>query len=690
MSDHRYEDFLCQLQEDIRVQREIQGEGLKKSFVQTVCAGIPDNAFDDVRQLYVDQRVGNYRIAVDGYAFNSEENTLILIIADWHDFEIEENLTKSEAEKLLKPLRRFFELSRSGDLDTVLEFSTPERELADTIRTESIERVRLMIFTDRKVSERLRLLETSPFDTIAAIADIWGPERLFDFYLSGLDHEPVRLDFSAHPIRLTLATVGDGYKSYLGVMPAGLLAGLYQKYGGQLLEGNVRSFLTLRTSVNREIRGTIIGHPERFFIYNNGIAVTARSVEFNDSGDMIGATDFQIINGGQTTASLARAAHSDNADISAIQVAMKLTFIDDDLPEKDAVDLMQNISRCSNNQNKVSGADFSSNHPLHVSMQQCADRLVAPPEPGAQHGTYWFYERNRGSFEQRQMFLKKGAEKDTFNRKYNKKRLIKKVDLARVHLCWQQHPQIVSKGAENLFAWFMDEVEKTWETDRQKGLYGDQYFRDTVSLVIMYNTLRDQVSNQPWYIAGGYRANIVAYAISIFAKYFEVRYGKGSFNFQKIWDRQVLPPGMLAVLLSIAETVQEVLTDPNRLKQNVTEWAKHEACWKAVQDRFDKIGCAFPDIADSWRISREERKEALASAAADAKVDAGVDLMKRVMEYPYWQEALSFARGKGVLTAMQSRSIGKASMIPAKIPTEKECAAALVALELLRQEGFCH
>ncbi len=89
-----------------------------------------------------------------------------------------------------------------------------------------------------------------------------------------------------------------------------------QGRGGRLLEGNVRSFLSLRSTVNKDIRATILKDPEHFFVYNNGIAVTVEDMTLNDKGKLLKATDFQIINGGQTTASLARAVYSDKADVS--------------------------------------------------------------------------------------------------------------------------------------------------------------------------------------------------------------------------------------------------------------------------------------------------------------------------------------------------------------------------------------
>lgn len=689
-SNSRFANYLRELQEDVKRLRQEQGEGLRKSFVLTICSQIPDSEMDDVHPLYVNRKVGSRKVAIDGYVFNSEENTLTLIIADWNDFDEEDNLTATEVDSLLRVLRAFFEFSHAGKLEDEFEFSTPEYELDELIRKEVIDRVHLLVFTDRKVSDRIRHLSTKPLHgDVQADADIWGPERLFDFVSSQKTQEPVHIDFSETPIPLTLATVGQGYKSYQGVMPASVLAALYREYGGRLLEGNVRSFLSLKTQVNKDIRGTILGQPEKFFIFNNGIAVTARDVEFNKNREMTGATDFQIINGGQTTASLARAVMNDGADVSMIQVAMKLTFISEDLPEEDALDLMRSISRYSNNQNKVSGADFSSNHPLHIRIEKCSERIVAPPAPGVQYGSYWFYERNRGSYEQKKMFLR-GEKLREFDRKFNKKQKIRKEDLARVRLCWSQQPNIVSKGAQTLFAKFMENVDKTWTEDDANGVYGDQYFKDSIALVIMYNQLSNAVSKQDWYDSG-YRANIVAYAISLFSRAFQKVFGKDSFDFESIWCKQDLSEAVLSILLQIARFVKEdVLTSSERSKENVTEWAKMEKCWVFSQEAFDRSGIVLPDSMKLCNVSREKRLAARHDAKEAARMDAGIDVQSQVLQYQFWKEAMSFERQHSVLSPMQSRSVSRAAMIPAKFPTERECSLAMAALKTLRQEGFKH
>jgi hypothetical protein len=59
------------------------------------------------------------------------------------------------------------------------------------------------------------------------------------------------------------------------------------------------------------------------------------------------------------------------------------------------------IARYTNSQNRVSDADFFSNHEFHRRIEQIALRLRAPAVGGAQFGTHWFYERAHIRIDQR-------------------------------------------------------------------------------------------------------------------------------------------------------------------------------------------------------------------------------------------------------------------------------------------------
>src|SRR6185437_10145934 len=108
------------------------------------------------------------------------------------------------------------------------------------------------------------------------------------------------------------------------------------EYGPRLLEKNVRSFLQAKGKINKAIRTTILTEPQRFLAYNNGISATAENVEFahpTKGGALLRRVrDFQIVNGGQTTACIYHAFRKEKANLAGLTVQVKLTVMND--PQK--------------------------------------------------------------------------------------------------------------------------------------------------------------------------------------------------------------------------------------------------------------------------------------------------------------------------------------------------------------------
>ena len=205
---------------------------------------------------------------------------------------------------------------------------------------------------------------------------IWDIERFHRVQTSRTRRDDLVVDFSSLDGGglkcLNAGQVAGEYESYLCVVPGQVLADVYAEHGSRLLEGNVRSFLTTRGRINKGIRNTIQHEPGMFFAFNNGIAATASAIELRSGGDgsrIVSATDLQIVNGGQTTASLTAAQIEVKAPLGDVFVPMKLSVV---TPERSEA-LIPRISRYANSQNRVSEADFFSNHPFHLRNQEIRD-----------------------------------------------------------------------------------------------------------------------------------------------------------------------------------------------------------------------------------------------------------------------------------------------------------------------------
>ena len=92
------------------------------------------------------------------------------------------------------------------------------------------------------------------------------------------------------------------------------------------MEGNVRTYLGRVGNVNTGIANTLAMEPEKFFAYNNGIAATASAVTTTEGQGrttlITGITDLQIVNGAQTTASLAAMRRDKKLPAGAVFVPM--------------------------------------------------------------------------------------------------------------------------------------------------------------------------------------------------------------------------------------------------------------------------------------------------------------------------------------------------------------------------------
>ena len=397
-------DFL----ENVKAEAAATGEGSCAAFVGAMAQYLIEAEVlpDFTPSFYTSTTSTRKRYRVDGYVLDEFDYTMNLIIADYDGAE-ERTMGKAASSTNFQRLCVFVDQALNTRLYKEIEMSTPCADLIDLLRLEKerIRKYRLLIFTDADVSDTLKNLDNLDIGGIPAECQIWDIERLFRVCCSDLGRQNIEIDFREYipegiPCLEASSASTAEYNSYLCIIPGKVLADIYDKYGSQLLEGNVRSFLSTKVAVNKKIRETILKCPSMFFAYNNGVSATAMDVEIERSANgthIVSARDFQIINGGQTTASLSNTRHKDKADLKGIYVQMKLTEIDESDMDR-STELVRNISRSSNSQNKVTDADFFSTHPFHVRMEQHSRRIFAPAEAGAQYETKWFYERAKGQF----------------------------------------------------------------------------------------------------------------------------------------------------------------------------------------------------------------------------------------------------------------------------------------------------
>lgn len=688
MSEITLDEFLHNFRQDVLARAEANEDFLEAEFVQKVADELVDSGnCDGFEPCYYRAAAGGMR--VDGFWFDGDEGKLDLFISDFGNRDAVASLTQTEVTATFKRAENFFSASATKKLAGSLEETAPGYQLSRLIAGQwsQFSKVTFYLLSDRSLSERLSVIPDRQEGPITLSYHIWDISRLYRQSMSQGEREPLVIDFlelmgaglPCLPANLSNAT----YNSYLAVMPGIILAQLYGKYGARLLEQNVRSFLTARGNVNKGIRQTIIKDPEMFFAYNNGITATARDVviEKRDGAVVIiSLTDLQIVNGGQTTASLFHTNRKDKATLDDVFVQMKLSVVDAERSEE----VIPRISEYANTQNKVSAADFFANHPFHLRMEQASRRLWAPARQGAQRETHWFYERARGQYSDAQAKLTK-SQQDAFLAQSPKKQMFTKTDLAKFENVWDEHPRYVNLGAQKNFAQYATRIGQEWEKHQDK--FNDLYFKRVVARAVLFRTTEKLVSAQAWY-DGGYRANIVAYTIALLGEVCKFRHE--SFDFQRVWNRQEMSPATLQALEIIAEVVYGELMNPGQGVSNISEWAKRGECWERMKGRLSDVNAMLPRAFFNELVRQEDAQDAMRSAGKTQRVMNGIEAQKQVfaIEPQVWAGIREKGIERRLFNQKELDILQLATRIPEVIPSEKQCLVLLEALDKARLEAI--
>jgi len=687
------EEFRKDFLETVKSHAAAEGDITHAAFVTIVSEKLMDaEEFSDFEHCYhegngvKDRRL---KLGIDGYSFDESDDSLKLLIVDFRGGVEAETLTQTDASTMFSRLTAFITEAMSGMLHPQLEDSSPARALATEIfrNQQAITRLRLYLATDAVLSSRVkdwpeRIINDKPFEF-----HIWDAARFHRAFEAATGRDELKIDFREFMPEgipcLEASQTGDEYKAYLCVIPGTVLADLYDRYGSRLLERNVRSFLGIRgaKSVNSGIRSTILSQPSMFFAFNNGIAVTASTIEVARGGNGLGilcADDLQIVNGGQTTASLTTAKRKDRAELKDIFVQMKLSVIG---PER-ADELIPQISRSANSQNKVSDADFFSNHPFHVRIETHSRRLWAPAVAGAQHETHWFYERARGQFLNEQIRMTP-SEKRRFLQQNPREQLITKTDLAKYENSWREIPHVISLGAQKNFRDFAGYIDELWKASDSE--FNEEYFKNIVARAIIWKYTERMVSRQPWY-QGGYRANVVAYSIAKLAMMIRTSAGGRVLDFRAIWGKQGISKAMELQLEQIAEAVFNTIVSEDRPVDNVTEWCKKKLCWERVESiKVPLLSSFVADLVDKAELMTVKK-----DAKKLQKTDNGIAAQAEVVQLggKYWQQISNWAEKKNLLTPDEKKIVSIAARIPNGIPPDFQCPKLLEIRSRMIAEGF--
>lgn len=682
------EEFHQQLIADIQGDADVLGLVTVEAFFEKVGELLTEaGELDSANLAYFEGTVSGNSARMDGYGGDPRDGdgVLSLILCDFQVTKEIRLIHKDRLQNLLNMLHRFLKASLKREFREQLEETSAAFGVADLIATtwKDVEKVKLVIISNADSRTQADAAKVTDVDGRPVTLSVWDLKRIKQYMEQGQTRANLVIDFQKDfggSVPLLAASGSEAsLESYLAVIPGPQLAAIYDRWGPRLLEANVRSFLQARGKVNRGIRDTIRDEPHMFFSYNNGLSATADSVEV-EKGDkgfrLISANNLQIVNGGQTTASVHAGRKIFAEQLKKVHVQMKLTIV----PRPQSEIVVPRISEYANSQNKVSAADFFANHPFHLRVEELSRKVLARGE-GGYRDTKWFYERARGQYADERA-RRSVAERKKFDAEFPRNQFLTKTDLAKFENTWACQPHVVSLGAQKNFAEFAKSIGRRWGNE---GIAFDElWFKRLIARAIVFRATEQFVSAADWY-EGGYRANIVTYAIAKLVHDAGVQ--DMVIDLDTVWREQDVSKELGDVLMFAAKEAQEVITNPPVGVKNYSEWAKKPACWKWLADR--KV--TYPGEEDRVLISRELADERVREMRSDRTVKDSVDAQLEVhrLGAAFWREAINWARSRGLMSPRESGILEScAAASPNKMPSEKQCAMAMGVLTRLRTEGF--
>ena len=611
-------------------------------------------------------------IQINGYSLSQDEDSLFVIVSEYHTQTPTILLKAIQIDKAYTRALNFVRKCMLEDYFNSIHSQSPALDLALILKEKasSLTSIRICFLTNGRIPQFDR--GSDKINNATITFEAWDIVRLHRLVSSGRGHEHVEIDFKEQfGVLLPCLKVpcdNSEYSACLTYLPGDVLAGLYQSYGARLLEKNVRAFLQAKGKVNRGIRDTIKNEPYMFMAYNNGISITAKSIEYDvdDYGrDCIRKIfDLQIVNGGQTTASLLFSKKTDGSDLSKIFVQAKISVVLDD----DKIDeVVSNISRFSNSQNKVSDADFDANSKFHVMLQDFSRKIWTPDA-----SSMWFYERARGQYADEKAKCTTPKSKRDFIKKYPSQQKFTKTDLAKYINTWEQLPYYVSRGNEKNFRQFTIRL-----MEMRNFIPDELFYKRLIAKAIIFKSAEKIVSAQGVH---GYRANVVAYTIALLLHKTECR-----INLDQIWKEQRISNSLAAVIDSLSKSVRErILTDA--AGKNVTEWCKREKCWESVlqldvevSDDLDAELLTstgrIPNMFDDTELTAEQQSQIESTKAVSAEKWKEISVWgKQTDRLTAWQRSFAFSIG---------RQLGLG-----KDPTAKQAKYAVEIINLVKKSGF--
>ena len=737
-------------------------EDPKQQLTETIVGYI--QGLGDVDQFYMCSYDEKNGVALDGWSFNGEEElvSIDLFLTVYHGPDKSSKISTAEIDRHFNWLRRFYEQSLNGTmLGKIQDSKSDLYRVADIIHgAKNVGRVRLFLMTNAIAPNDYENAVSEIGDETTCEYEIWDAKRVMrqNDLISGKKHIIVNFeaDYNSPLPCIQMPNVSEKVSCYLCVISGNVLAQIYHKHHQQILEQNVRTFLQFKGASNKGIKATMVGHiaskaeklkgiedsaaePDMFFAYNNGISTTASeiSVRTTDNGtEITQIKDWQIVNGGQTTASISAVLSQKGVDYSQlakVYVPMKVSVIRD---KDEQNSIVRKISKYANTQSAVKKSDFNITESFLVDLEKISRQEWVKNISGKPINK-WFFERTRGQYLDMAYQNTSKIIRDEFEATYPQKQMFDKAMLSKFMMAWLQNPSSVCKGGENNYSKFFSLMK-----DRQESFDTKKYHR-TIAQAILFKAV-DAYYGKSGVDLPGYKSNMVAYTVATLSYLTDKK-----LDLEKIWVEQgvvstnilqeakidvytiyaklingaqhitykvketiksddgrtkkrfvpkEIPQGDLnalksTVLYKIMELVKAIQPDiwshivEIPTGENINEWTKDVRCWEALKNKLESQKTTYKipqDILDK-SLSADDGSQLILNEAQQKIVDQASKI-----DDERWSSLNQWAKDTEKLTPLEISFIGNIAYILKKKKkiTYKQAKKALELFEKAKDAGW--
>jgi hypothetical protein len=656
MENKELQKFYIDIQEEINstLITEEEGTNPEQVFTELALSFLSDAGETENYRVCFDEKISKRGVEhrINGYSLYENYETLDLFVTIYNGDSSIQSVTKGDADKTIDRAVKFFRNAIYKDYVNEIEESSEIFDLAQTLAyvpevKEYLTRVNIFLITNGEVKADLK---TS--DTVAGYTVFYRTIDInYLFNLSDKSRVPIEINFEQSGYKVPCIvneTENSDYQSWLAIIPGLALADIYEQYGARLLEQNVRSFLQFTGKINKGIRNTILKEQHMFMAFNNGIAATAEEVSItdlpNNQGKAIAQVkDFQIVNGGQTTASVYHTWKKDKVDISNVFVPVKLTIVKN---RDNFSEIVGRIAEYANTQNRVSASDLSSNRENHVLIEKLSRTIWAPPISGETTQTRWFFERSRGQYKNdRNRFGITPSKRKQFDKQNPRSQMFTKELLAKYINSYEEvyngkklvvGPHIVVRGSQKNYAQFLN-YNFSFKPD-------NIWFEDLVAKALLFKNAEKIYGVKPNAI-GDMRYITVPYSIAWLGLKLDYK-----LDLYKIWKQQSLSEILKSKLHEVMFTIEDYIKNqaPGSL---YGEWAKKEDCWNVIKNEDFKINLESLKT-DLEKKSSEKRKKLSEDDTHNAEIVASINRIKAIHPKT-WKKIEDWGRESQNLTQYQ-------------------------------------